>query len=297
MILKTILKLNAVCTIVLLGSVLVFAQSDDKNVQLRYDFKEGNRQNYSMSIDGSVVVEVSSRSGLPLPSNNAKMQGEFTYAHEVTAVNPKDKSANINVVYGKSYMNTIINNQVIPNPDIPLLDGKIAQVTVAANGEVKDFKLPSTLPLSLQNADFRKMFVVFPERILRPGESWFENRETTDDDNENFSTVNTINSKYTLLGVEKKGNYKCAKVKFESVSNSKTKSKNPDLIMDGNIDGKVEGIIYYNLDNGTVVHSDLSTKIENLLVSGKKGNEQDTQKVEQIKTVVNTDLHIITELL
>ena len=273
----------------------VFAQNVDI-VQLRYDFRPGEKQSYTLTIDGEVTVQVSSVGGLPLPANNAQMKGEFNYTHEVVGVNKKDKSALINVVYGKSYMNTIVNNKVIPNPDIPLLDGKVASVTVSDNGEVKKFKLPEDLPVSLQNADFRKMFAVFPARGLRIGESWIDNNDSVDDKNEAYKTTNTSSTKYTLLSVEKKQDIECAKVKFESVSNSKTESKNPQVKLDGNIAGKVEGIIYYNLSNGFVVDSDLRTKIENRVVSGAKSSDN-KENPGEVTTVVNTDMHVITKAL
>ncbi len=274
-----------------------FAQNSDL-VQLRYNFQPGEKQAYSVTIDGEVAVHISSSGGLPMPAKNAEMKGEFNYTHQVVSVDKKKDSAQVNVTYGKSYMNTIVNNRVIPNPDIPLLNGKTAEVTVSGNGEVKGFKLPAGLPDSLKNADFKKMFAVFPSRKLRVGESWLENNNSVDDKNAAYTTTSTSSSKYTLLGVEKKQGVDCAKVKLEGSSDLKTESKKPQVKLDGNVAGKTEGVIYYNLSNGFVVYSDVHTTIENRVVSGVKGTPGDKKEnAGETTTVVNTDMHVVTKAL
>ncbi len=270
-------------------------------ISLKYNFAPGTALNYEVKINGDILVEVQSNAqGTPIPSNSAQMEGDFTYKHEIVSVNPQDKSARLNVIYGKSFMNTIVNNQIIPNKDVPLLEGKVAELTVASNGEIKSFVLPKDLPESMRNADFRKMFVVFPDRPLRVGESWVKNSETVDQANENIVVSNNSYTTYTFLGIEKKGAYDCAKVKFENTSNSTTKSKNPDVVFDGKVEGKTEGIIYYNLRSGYVVFSDLNTKISNKVASENPAEQNlpaGTKPPTLTTTIVNTDMRTVTELL
>jgi len=279
----------------MLNTVSVQAQ---EKIKLRYDFKAGRKLNYEVTIEGDVNIEVDPSDGRQIPKNSAKLQGKFVYTHEIASVNSDGTLAEINVIYGQSYMNTIVNNQVIPNTDVPHLNGKIARVTVTNEGKIKDFKLPEGLPASLQNADFKKMFLIFPDRDLRIGESWMENSESVNDDNENFTITNTLNSTYTLIGVEKKGGYECAKVKVLASTSTITKSKKPQVKLNGKAQGRVEGIIYFELDSGHIVYSDLDTKINNEVVTqppqdGKNQNEAGPE----VTTILDTNLKTVTKLL
>lgn len=278
---------------------VIYARAQDK-VRLKYNFEVGKKFKYQMKINGDVNVEIQSALRSTMPKNSAKMEGKFIYTHEITNVDSNNKHAQINVTYGKSYMHTIVKGQVIPNTDVPLLDGKVAQVTVAYDGKVKDYKLPEGLPASLQSADFRKMFVIFPERDLRIGESWIKNSEDISEDNENFTVTNIVHSKYTLLGIEQKGKYRCAKVKFESNTNTFTKSKKPELVLDGRVDGKVDGLIYYDLKSGYTIYSDLRTRINNKVVSENQPETNlggEANQATPVTTIVDTDMRTIIELL
>ncbi len=282
-------------SILMLNTVSVQAQ---EKIKLRYDFKAGRKLNYEVTIDGDVNIEVKSSDARQIPKNSAKIQGKFTYTHEIASVNSNGALAKINVIYGQSYMNTIVNDQVIPNTDVPYLNGKIARVTVTNDGKIADFELPEGLPASLQNADFKKMFLIFPDRELRIGESWMENSESVNDDNENFSIINTRNSTHTLLGIEKKGGYECAKVKVLARTSTITKSKNAQVKLDGKAQGRVEGIIYFELDSGHIVYSDLNTKINNVVVTqpAQDGKNQNEAELE-VTTILDTNLKTITKLL
>ncbi len=282
-------------SILMLNTVSVQAQ---ENIKLKYDFKAGRKLNYEVIINGDVNIEVKPSDGKHVPRNSAGMQGKFAYTHEIASVSGDGTLAEINVIYGQSYMNTIVNDQVIPNTDVPHLNGKIARVTVTNEGKISDFELPEGLPASLQNADFKKMFLIFPKRGLRVGESWIESSESVNDDNENLSITNTLNSTHTLLGIEKKGGYECAKVKVLTTTSTITKSKNARVKFNGKAQGRVEGIIYFELDSGHIVHSDLNTKINNVVVTqaaqdGKNQNED----VPEITTILDTNLKTVTKLL
>jgi len=278
----------------ILGTSYVYAQ---EKIRLGYDFKPGNKLDYQVKIDGDVTVEVKNSGEKVGRKNSARIEGKIKYSHEVVSVN-RDKSADINVIYGPSYMNTIVSDQVLPNSDVKLLDGKVARLKVKQTGEVEDFKLPEGLPLSLQNADFKKMFLIFPHRDLKVGESWIENFETTDDKDENYVVKSLVNSTYTLLGEEKKGKYECAKVKLLGSSATTTKSKNPEIKLDGKALGRIEGIIYFDLKSGHIVSSDLKTKINNTVISGRKEESSAGNKnLPFVTTIMDTDLKTVTELL
>ncbi len=272
-------------------------------VKLEYNFKAGDKLNYQMDIDGEMTVQVKAEKGNALPAKKAKIKGQFNYTHEVKAVNPKDKIAQIHVTYGKSYMNTIIGNQVVPNPDVSELAGKTAVVMVNKSGEVKGYEAPKELPLSLQNVDYRKMFAEFPGNELRIGESWIRDSESSEEKNENFSMHYVTYSKYTLLGIEERDGYKCAKVRLEVSTNSYTKSKKSALPLNGQVQGEVEGVIYYDLIKGYVVYSDLHTKINNEVVTLGESEEKDKEKKDdkegpaKITTILITHLHTVTKLL
>ncbi|MFH1093761.1 MAG: hypothetical protein V1739_06385 [Candidatus Omnitrophota bacterium] len=291
---KIFLKLIFISSLIL-SAVSVQAQ---EKIQLKYNFEAGRKLDYEVIIDGDVNIEVKPSDGRQIPKNSANMQGKFAYTHEIASVNSNGSLAKINVIYGPSYMNTIVNNQVIPNTDVPHLNGKIARVTVSNEGKISDFELPVGLPASLQNADFKKMFLIFPARNLRVGESWMENSESVNDDNENFSITNTVNSTHTLLGIEKKGGYECAKVKILASTSTITKSKNSQLKLDGNAQGRVEGMIYFELASGYIVYSDLNTKINNIVVTQTaiEGENQD-KKVPEVTTILDTNLKTLTKLL
>ncbi|MCK4995048.1 MAG: hypothetical protein KAS13_08415 [Candidatus Omnitrophica bacterium] len=291
---KIFLKLLFV-SIFMLSTVSVQAQ---EKIRLKYDFKAGRKLAYEVLINGDVDIEVKPSDGGQIPKNSARLQGKFSYTHEVTSVNDDGVLANINVIYGQSYMNTIVNNQVIPNTDVTYLKGKIARVTVTSDGKIKDFELPVGLPASLQNADFKKMFLIFPNRNLRVGESWIENSESVNDDNENFSITNTLNSTHTLLGIEKKYGHECAKVKVLASTSTITISKSAQIKLDGKALGKVEGIIYFELDSGYIVYSDLNTIINNVVVTQPAQDEKNQKdKASKITTILDTNLKTVTKLL
>ena len=153
---KIFLKLLFI-SILMFNTVNVQAQ---EKIQLKYDFKAGRKLNYEIIIDGDVNIEIKPSNGRDIPKNSAKMQGKFAYTHAIASVNSNGTLAKIDVIYGQSYMNTIVNDQVIPNTDVPHLNGKIARVTVTNDGKISDFELPEGLPASLQNADFKKMFLI-----------------------------------------------------------------------------------------------------------------------------------------
>ena len=291
---KIFLKLLFV-SIFMLNTINVQAQ---EKINLKYDFKAGRKLGYEVLIDGDVDIQVKPSDGRHIPKNSAKMKGKFLYTHEIASVKNNGTLADINVIYGQSYMNTIVNDQVIPNTDVTYLNGKIARVTVTNEGKIEDFELPVGLPASLQNADFAKMFLIFPKRDLRVGESWMENSESVNDDNDTFSIISTLTKTNTLLGVEKKGGYECAKVKVLANLSTVTKSKDARVKLDGKSQGKVEGIIYFELDSGHIVYSDLNTMINNVVETqpalDEKKQKQEDQKVT---TILDTNLKTVTKLL
>jgi len=294
---KTISAILIIIFFILFVSALGIAQ--DK-VKLKYNFQVGTKLNYRMSVDGDVLIEIAGEQGAAMPKNSAKMQGLFNYTHEVMNRDDATKTVTLNVAYGKSYMNTIVNNNVVPNPDVPKLEGKVAVVTVGENGEIKDYSLPQGLPPALQNADFKKMFLDFPARELRVGESWFSNSKTVDDKNANFTVSNSADTTYTVAGVEKKGAYECVKVTIESTTVSSTASKRPELIINGAVEGHVEGVIYFELDHGFVVYSRLRTRTNNKIDNGENiidGKTGQAKRSPMITTIVDTDMNTVTELL
>lgn len=268
----------------------LFAQ---EKVKLEYNFKAGDKLNYTVNIDGNVNVQVRQEGKAASPQNSAKMKGNFSYVQEIKNVNPQDKTIEIQINYGKSKMETIIGEQVIPNADVNALEGKSAILSLAKNGEVKSFKLPEQLPASMQNADFRNMFAVFPEKELRIGESWLRDAESKDEENELFSTQYVTHAKYTLSGIEKKGAHNCAKVQLESTTQSFSKPKSADLNLGGTVDGKVSGVIFYDLTSGYVVYSDLETKIINEVTTQGK---VEAESQSAIKTLIQTSLRTVTQL-
>ncbi|MBI4846739.1 MAG: hypothetical protein HY810_09775 [Candidatus Omnitrophica bacterium] len=270
-------------------------QAEDK-ILLKYNFQKGAQLNYQMRVDGEVAVEVIPEEDVPASKNFARIKGNFDYSHKITEYDANTKAAVIEINYGKSQMDTIVNDRVIPNADVARLEGKVATVKVAEDGEVIDFILPQGLPASMQNADFKNMFAAFPKRALRVGESWMKNSEAANDENENFNTKNIISSTYTLLAVEKKGKYQCAKVKFESVTNTITTSKKAELFLDGKVEGRVEGVVYYDLEKGNIVFSELNTKISNKVRMGGQASPGNVNQ-KAVTTIVDTDLKTIVELL
>ncbi|MBU1087493.1 MAG: hypothetical protein KKD05_08250 [Candidatus Omnitrophica bacterium] len=271
------------------------AQAEDK-IKLKYDFQVGAKLKYSMKIDGDVTIQVNQNGMIAAPKNTAKMQGDFNYTHEITKNNAAEQAARINVIYGQSEMNTIVNGQKISNSDVPLLNGKIAVIDVGYNGQVIKYKLPDELPVSLQNADFKNMFTIFPDRFLRIGESWMENSETVNEDNENYLVINTVNLSRTLLGIEQKKSIECAKVKVVGNTTTITKSKKPQLKLDGKVEARIEGIVYYDLNRGYIVYSAIKNTINNVVTTGQMSENFQTD-AKEITTILNTDLNTVVELL
>lgn len=273
-----------------------FAQ---EKVKLAYNFKAGDKLNYQMVIDGEIGVEIIPEGSKVSSKNTAKMKGNFNYSYEVKEIIPGDNTVKINVTYGKSELNTIIAEQIIPNADVASLEGKVATILLSKSGEVKKFELPKGVPPALQNADFSKMLIAFPANELRIGESWVKDAESSRQETDLFVTTYSGHAKYTLAGVEQRGSYKCAKVKFESVNNSFTKSKKPDVNLDGKVEGMTEGVIYYNLANGYVIYSELNTKIKNETVTQLKPKEDKKEEKKPIiaTMILNTGLRSTTEAL
>jgi len=270
-------------------------RAEDK-VKLKYDFQVGAKLKYNMKIDGDVNILVKQNGINAAPKNTAKMEGNFSYTHEITENRVADQTAKINVIYGQSEMNTIVNGQKIPNSDIPLLNGKIAVIDVGYNGQVKEYKLPDNLPASLQNADFKNMFTIFPNRTLSVGESWMENSEIVNDDNENYTVTNTVYLTRTLLGIEQKKSIECAKVKLVGNTITITKSKKPELKLDGKVEARIDGIVYYDLNRGYIVYSSIKNTINNVVTTGQiSGDAQQDSK--EITTILDTDLNTVVELL
>jgi hypothetical protein len=267
-----------------------------EKVKLEYDFKVGTKLDYKMKIDGDVTIQVNPDSPDSPPANTAKMDGEFTYTHEVTDTNSKEKTAKVNVIYGKSHMHTIVNGQKIPNNDVPLLYGKVAKINVGFNGQVKNYQLPDGLPASLQNADFKNMFTIFPNRVLRLGESWMENSENVNNDNPNYTVTNTLNSTRTLVGIEKKRDIECAKVKVVGNTTTITKSKKPELKLNGKVEARTEGIVYYDLQRGYIVYSEIRNKINNVVTTGNVAKAE-TGEAKEVTTILNTDMSTVIDLL
>jgi hypothetical protein len=113
------------------------------------------------------------------------------------------------------------------------------------------------------------MFTDFPARELRVGESWFSNVKTVDDNNADFTVTNSADTTYTVMGIEKKGAYECVKVEIAATTVSSTTSKKPELIINGAVEGRVEGVIFFELKHGFVVYSQLRTRISNKVVNGE----------------------------
>ena len=131
------------------------------------------------------------------------------------------------------------------------------------------------------------------------GESWIRD-DSKDQKTGNSSIKSTTYSKYTFLGVEKKSGYKCAKVKFESKTDTRTKTKRGLADIDGTVKGTVDGVIYYDLASGHIVYSDLEIKINNRIETQQKQPEsKEKQEIEtkgKMITVVNTYLHTVTQV-
>lgn len=283
---------------ILFLSGVVFAQKAEK-IKLEYNFKVGSKFNYKMNIDGDVTIGITQPDGQKLPPNKAKLRGEFLYKQHIISVDSADKSANISVTYGPCHMDTIIGESTIPNVDVPALEGKTAMITVARTGEVKEYKMPEALPSSLKNADFKKMFVTFPDHEMRPGESWIRD-DSQDQDTQSASVKSVTHSKYTFLGRERKFGYECAKVNFKSETATNTKTDRGLAYLDGEVKGSVDGVIYYDLDTGYIVYSDLETKIDNKIETEQKQSASKEKEAARpngkMITHVNTYLHTITQL-
>ncbi|MFH2145360.1 MAG: hypothetical protein ABII75_04940 [Candidatus Omnitrophota bacterium] len=292
------MKKRIIFSIILILSLFfaadLLAQEQNK-VKLEYNFRSGAKFHYKMRIDGDVGITVTPPAGGSLPKNEAKLQGEFEYTQYVTFVNPKDKSAQIDIIYGACSMNTIIDDRAIPNPDVPALKDKKAVIHVASGGKVLDYQMPEGLPLSMQKADFKRMFVAFPERELKIGESWIDDEGQQEEHNEGLDRKIGSVATYTFAGIEKRGGYKCAKIKFESKTESYSKSKATLTSIETKVEGRVDGFIYYDTSSGNIVYSDLHTKINNIVTTQEKEDER--KEAEVTSTNVETYLRTITELL
>lgn len=278
----------------LLFAAHLLAQEQDK-VKLEYNFRSGAKFHYKMRIDGNVEIVVTPPTGVSLPKNEAKLQGLFEYTQYITFVNPKDKSAQIDIIYGDCSMNTIVDDKAIPNPDVPALKDKKATIEVAKSGEVLNYQMPDGLPLSMQKTDFKRMFVAFPERELRIGESWIDDAGAQPEHKEGLDKKISSVATYTFVGIEKRGGYKCAKIKFESRTDSYSKSKAAFTSIETKVEGRVDGFIYYDTNSGNIVYSDLSTKINNVVATQEK--EEEAKEAGISSTRVDTYLRTITELL
>lgn len=279
----------------LICSVVFFSAAQaasGKKVNLRYTFKPGQKLTYGMNIDGTVTVKVKRTGESQVPQNTASLKGTFGYTQEVVDVNQQDKSATLKVTYAASELQTKVGDQVIPNQDVTALAGKTALLRVATNGNVLSQEIPQALPPTFQNADFTKMFVIFPEQEIGVGETWGRDGDKKVDENENFRTESLTKAVYTLAGIEKKNRVNCAKIEIKTTTSATTTSKRPDLKFSGKMSGRVEGAVYYDLNTGFAVVSDLTVWVSNeVSTEAPQGLGAPVQTV----TMLETSLRTVTE--
>ncbi len=93
------------------------------------------------------------------------------------------------------------------------------------------------------------MFIRLPENPIKPGDKWF----FQDKDSSNNRFVTLSNTNYKFEGIEKKNGIECAKISFNSTSDSKIEGKDNNLyvVRKGKITS--EGIIYFDIEKGMIL--------------------------------------------
>ncbi len=270
----------------------VFAQGEEP-VALKYNFSEGTVNDFVMTVKGNVKVEISSNGKKIGNESAAEIESRFDYRHEVVESDDETGLSTIEITYGPAYMNTILNGQIIPNPDVPFIEGKTAVLVVNSKGEVESYTLPEEMPASLGAADFSRIFVKFPDKPLRIGEAWIADSEsTTPGRNEQVLTHTVSRAEYTFVGREVKAGRQCARVRLNSKSDSSITSNDPALDLSGKVGSVVTGELLFDLDTGYPVcsetHTNINNRMETLAVTENGPEDGKSRIVTDMQTYLYT---------
>ncbi|MCP4649163.1 MAG: hypothetical protein GY853_03660 [PVC group bacterium] len=296
--------LVAICMIFLCPLVFAEKQEQDK-VKLKYNFKVGDNLTYHLKMKDELLLEDERLGGEPFKST-IKSTGFINYEQEVQGVDLSADEIKIKVSYGRGNKYMFHGDKLSSNPVSTALDDKSILLTMHLSGKLKDKNVIKGQGFSLHDRDIMQLlFVEFPENELQSGDSWVKENNLPlnipSRDGVKILAEKSIKSKYTLLSIEKRGVYDCAKVNLEANINGFRDTAGHGIIVKEKTLVIIDGLIYYDLATGYVVYADLSKSIhtkEVIKIDSKHEKATEASKKSSPGTIImDREVHTSVELL
>ncbi|MCS7229236.1 MAG: DUF6263 family protein [Candidatus Kryptonium sp.] len=251
---------------------------------LRYQPEKGKKFAYSFSTDGTITQTVM---GVEQTINlNTKMTIHYLVQNIAS-------NGNVELIISVDTIETRMKTQVLQMDTTLILPVgfKFRQVIDkfgrGVSFEILEIKQQRLLSGFGENLDKRQYThaVIFPERKIKPNDSWnFSYADTTISD-EGQAIVKT-SGKYTFEGIETVNQIRCARLKVDAnfaISGQGT-IQGMKYGLEG--EGKNVGTLWVDLGTGIVVRSDTNAEIETAM--GIKGQIEMTLPMSQrMRTVLN----------
>lgn len=271
--------------VLLLAFVFVLVQFlSSQEILLRYQPEKGKKFAYSFSTEGTITQTVM---GVEQTINlNTKMTIHYLVQNIAS-------NGNVELIISVDTIETRMKTQVLQMDTTLILPVgfKFRQVIDkfgrGVSFEILEIKQQRLLSGFGENLDKRQYThaVIFPERKIKPNDSWnFSYADTTISD-EGQAIVKT-SGKYTFEGIETVNQIRCARLKVDAnfaISGQGT-IQGMNYGLEG--EGKNVGTLWVDLGTGIVVRSDTNAEIETAM--GIKGQIEMTLPMSQrMRTVLN----------
>ena len=262
------------------GGVLLLAGSSEA-VRLKYQGKPGDRFVYGVGLAIHTAME-SGTQRITLPAR-------VTLRIVVEVLKAEEKSLTLRYKVEKARME--VGGQATPLGLPPSM-----VVTMQRNGKVTrveredEGKPAPAIPTSLQPslADVAtQLFLVFPEKDLRPGDSWSHQGEAITP----FGGSVNLRGKSTFLGEEEIGGRRCAKIRTEfTVPFSLPIKFFPDQASQGTMKGTLRGTAttYFDLQVGHLARSSTEARSDTVMAAppGPSGQQVSVKAAANVRSTI-----------
>lgn len=271
--LKHSLALVAALVALALASTAVATPTPPKKIDtdvkapqvFRYKFKPGDTQRYDTNMAQAIKMDAAN-SGMPPMDTTSTIKA--TMRTKIESVDP-DGSALLTTTYDSLELAIVQNGVQVDKAQVApleeMLKGVSSRSKMTDRGEPRDVKLDGQDQGMKQLTESMKSALVgtqpvFPEKGLKPGESWLQKIPMNLAQGGLKLTIN-FDVKYTFLGFANVGETRTAIFRTDVES-----SMNDDANALGNAKFKVSGAgkglgyLYFDPIRGTVIKSDLEMK-------------------------------------
>lgn len=248
------------------GGKMNLTDMSTKGFQISYQPKAGSTAKYHMVSNSDITQTMMGQEqnfgtkidlGMNLMVSNAGQDG---IAYDVTYADVSVESNSPGLTGISDYKKQLQSSTFKLNSD---LSGNVTKIS--GTDEIKKLALGTNIDLGLKS-----MFVVFPKKNLKVGDSWPHEEKNTVKNGPMTIDVNS-KTKYKFAGVETFQNRECLKFDFESSSKltGTGNQQGMDLEFDGSSTGK--GVIYFDYVNGFLVSSSSNETIEGVVAVPSQG--------------------------